>query len=376
MRLILFFLFAALHACRVFSQPVFMYPGDANNDGRADHFDILPVGIAYEQIGPPRNPALTDWAPQVSEPWTPLLLPVSQIDLAFVNSNGDTLIDTLDIQAIALNYDSLQNNSVPPPIPYIERLTEFCFSCAPPDIVVTFDQDTVNGLDTFSAVFELRYPPNVLPQQGALGIAFDVEYAYDPDKIIDSFTQVIFFDDFDDRMYIAATHTKVTTAGLLPQAGKVGFGVAGKGQNVFFLPNNPLFVLEFVISDMIIRENAAEFFTLNISNVLILNELEQIIAPGKILTDTVTVSAKDVLKEKSRLTLSPNPAHTTLSFNSPDIPMEKIEIQGLAGTQFIESDAGGQNRFDLPIASLPAGVWLAVVRTKKGVTVKKFVKQD
>ena len=376
MRLKLFFLFAILHACQAFSQPVFMYPGDANNDGRADHFDILPVGIAYGQIGPPRDPALTDWALQVSEPWAPSLLPVSQIDLAFVNSNGDTLIDSLDIQAIASNYDSVQNNSMPPPIPYIERLTQFCFSCAPPDIVVTFSQDTVSGLDTFSAIFELRYPPNVLPQQGALGIAFDVEYEYDPEKIIDSLTQVIFFDDFDDRMYIAATHTKVTTAGLLPQAGKVEFGVAGKGQNVFFLPDNPLFVLEFVISDMIIRENAAEFFTLNISNILILNELEQIIGPGEIKTDTVVVDLKNIFREKLSLTLSPNPAHEMLFFDSADTPMEKIEIQNLAGKRFIEVDVAGRNRFELPVAALPPGVWLAVVRTKKGVVVKKFVKPD
>jgi hypothetical protein len=128
---------------------------------------------------------------------------------------------------------------------------------------------------------------------------------------------------------------------------------------------------------MIIRDgDVGEFFTLKISNILILNELEQIIGPGEIKMDTVVVDLKDIFREKLSLTLSPNPVTETLFFDSPEIPMEKIEIQNLAGERFVAVDAAGRNRFELPVATLPSGVWLAIVSTKKGVAVKKFVKQD
>lgn len=358
-----------------FSQPVLMYPGDANNDGKADHFDVLPVGVAYGQNGPPRNPASPDWVPQLAELW-PLILPVSQIDLAFVDSNGDGTIDSLDIEAIALNYDSTQSGSIPPPFPYIERLTQFCFSCPQPQIVVTFDQDTVGALDTFSAMFVLRYPPNVPPQLGALGIAFDIEYDYEPDKIIDSLTKVYPDTIPDNRMYVVATHTDAIASGLLPPAGRIGFGAAGRGQNVYFA-TTPLFTAEFVIEDMIIRKGgAAELFTLKISNVLIVNAQEQLIGLGGIVMDTVVVAAKEIFRQPLLVQLSPNPVREILTIESPESSIERIEIHNLAGERVFAAEVGGQNRFDLPVTSLSPGIWLAIIQTREGVAVKKFVKAE
>lgn len=353
-----------------------MFPGDANNDGKADHYDLLPIGIAYGKTGPPRFFPSLDWVPQTAQAWAPKVLPVSQIDLGFVDCNGNGKIDSLDIQAIALNYDSTQNNSVPPPLPYQELLTQICFSCPPPDILITFDQDTVGNLDTFSATFVLRYPPNVPPFLGALGIAFDIEYDYDPDKIVDSLTKVFPFDDFTDRMYVIATHTEVVTAGLLPPAGSIEFAAAGKGKNVYFAPT-PLFTAEFIISDMIIlKGDTPEFFSFKISNVLILNENEQIILPGKILLDTVVVAAKEVFKKEIKVQISPNPVRENLTLESPESPIERVEIRSLAGECVLSMEVDGQSKFEFPVASLPPGVWLAVVQTKKGVAVKKFVKQE
>ena len=377
MRLILFslslnFFIASLS----FAQPVFMYPGDANNDGRADHIDVLPIGVAFGQNGPPRDPTPLDWIPQLAEPWMPLVLPVSQIDLAFVDCNGDGTVDSLDIEAIALNYDEMQNNSMPPPIPYIERLIQFCFSCPQPDILVTFSQDTVGGLDTFSATFTLRYLPDVLPQLGALGIAFDVEYDYDPDMIIDSLTRAYPDTVPDDRMYVVATHTEVVASGLLPPAGSIRFGAAGKGKNVYF-STTPLFTAEFVISDMIIRRGVApELFSFKISNVLIINEKEQLIGLGGIFMDTVVVATKEAFRAQPFVQLSPNPVREILTIESPESPIEKIEIHSLAGECVVALEIGGQSRFELPVVGLSPGIWLAVIQTQKGVAVKKFVKAE
>ncbi|HRI59243.1 MAG TPA: T9SS type A sorting domain-containing protein [Saprospiraceae bacterium] len=365
---------AIVNICR--TQPIILYPGDANNDGVANHYDLLPIGIAYGKIGPPRFFPSPVWAPQQAQAWAPQVLPVSQIDLAFVDCSGNGLIDSTDAGLIAFNYDSTQSNAVPPPFPYIELLTQFCFTCPQPEIVVTFDQDTVGSPDTFSATFVLRYPPNVPPPLGALGIAFDVEYDYDPDQIIDSLTRIYPDTIPDDRMYVVATHTKAVATGLLPKmAGSIGFAAAGKGKNVYFKPVTPLFTVEFVIEDMIIRDGSEALkFSFTISNVLILNELEQIIGLGGIKMDTVVVATKNLAGKVPAVSISPNPVLDMLIIESPESPIEKIEVISLSGERILSVAADEQNRVEVPAASLSPGVWLAVIQTKNGFSTRQFVK--
>lgn len=357
------------------AQPVIMYPGDTNNDGIANHFDLLPIGIAYGSIGPPRFPASLDWVPQQAEPW-PQTLPVSQINLAFVDCNGMDTINSLDVIAIGLNYDSVQGlPAFPPPSPYQPKLTDTCFSCPKPDLAISFNKDIADVTGELEAYIRLVYPPGVPSSLGALGIAFDVEYQY-TNEIIDSLTQVFPDQVPANRMYVAATHTSVLATGLLPPPGKIGFAAAGRGQNVFF-STDTLLTVEFIITDMIIRDDEADTFSLNISNVLILNRLEQVICLGNIIRDSViVVSAGAPSKPTPEIRLSPNPVGEILTVESPESPVEKIEICSLNGERVMTQIAGGQNRVELPVKTLPPGVWLALVHIKSGMVTRKFLKTE
>lgn len=354
-------------------QPVVMYPGDTNNDGTANHFDLLPIGIAYGSVGPPRFPASLVWVPQQAEPW-PQTLPVSQINLAFVDCNGMDTINSLDVVAIGLNYDSVQGPpAFPPPSPYQPKLTDTCFSCPKPDIAITFNKDVVDVTGELEAYIRLVYPPGVPSSLGALGIAFDVEYHY-TNEIIDSLTHV-FPDQFPaNRMYVAATHTNVLATGSLPPPGRIGFAAAGRGQNVFF-STDTLLTVEFIITDMIIRDDAADTFSLNISNILILNRLEQVICMGNIIRDSVIiVSAKAPPASGPFVRILPNPVGDILIVESPESLVEKVEIYGLNGACVLQEMASEQNRIELPVGALSPGLWLVVVQTKSGVFTSKFLK--
>lgn len=353
-----------------------MYPGDANNDGVANQFDLLPVGIAFGVEGFPRQNASVVWQPQLQfPPWTGAL-PVSGVNLGFVDCDGSGLIDTFDLEAIALNYDKTQTNSQPPPLPYPPKLTDTCFTCPKPDIVITFNKDTLqtNGLDadTLYATVVLRYPPGVPSQNGALGIAFDVTYNYDPEKIKDSLTEV-YPDTFPDtRMYVIATSTKAQFW-RLPPKGKMGFAAAGRGANAFFITDT-LFVTKFVIEDLIIR--GEENFSLNISNVLLLNKLEQVVCLGAIkqIPVVITSPASEPAGRLPLVWLSPNPAQDRLTVESPESPIEKIAIYGPDGKMVLPVDAGRQPRVEIPVGDLPPGVWTLVVGTRNGAVAKKFVR--
>ncbi len=373
---ILWFVFLCLYLEPCSAQPLVLYPGDTNNDGVANQFDLLPIGIAYGTEGFPRQNAGLNWQPQLLFPPWVAALPVSGVNLGFADCDGNGLVDTFDLSAIVLNYDKTQNNANPPPMPYPPKLTDTCFSCPKPDIVITYSTDTLftsdSGFDTLYAMVLIRYPPGVPSQNGALGIAFDLEYNYNPEKIKDSLT-VVYPDTLpDSRMYVIATSTKAQLW-RLPSPGRMGFAAAGRGINVFFI-SDTLFTIRYIITDMIIR--GEEKFSLNISNILIVNKLEQIVCPGAVkqLPVVITSPATEPFPNRPVVSLSPNPVGEMLSIESAESPLEKIDIRGLEGRLLLSVNAEGKDRFQLPVGALPPGVWLAHIRTRDGMVVKKFIR--
>ena len=357
------------------AQPIVLFPGDTNNDGVANHYDLLPIGMAYGQVGPPRVPAIPNWMPQIlEEPW-PMTLPVSGINLGFMDSDGNGIIDSLDIAAPVFNYDSTQNLSIPPPMSYPAQLTDTCFSCPKPDFLITFDSDTIitqEGVpDTFFAYIQYLYPPNMPQQNGALGIAFDVEYDYDPDKIVDAQTDV-FPDTVPGNMNIIATSTGAQFW-RLPVPGRMELAAAGRGQNVFFI-SDTLFVIRFVIEDLIVR-GGIENFSINLTNFLIVNNLEQIVCPGDVKRRSVTiVSTEEQQESYPQVLLSPNPVGESLAVESPETTLVLVEVCDLVGRSVVALPAEGLQRCKVSVATLSPGVWLLRVWTRQGFVLKKFVK--
>lgn len=358
------------------AQPLVLYPGDTNNDGTANHFDLLPIGVAYGMEGIPRQNASFDWQPQLLFPVWADALPVSGINKGFVDCDGNGFIDTFDIEAIVLNYDKIQAGSQPPPMPYPPKLADTCFSCPKPEIQITYSQDTLmtsdSGFDTLYATVMLIYPPGVPSAAGALGIAFDVEYDYNPDKIKDSLTEV-YPDTFpDNRMYVIATSTKAQFW-RLPSPGRIGFAAAGRGQNVFFSPDT-LFTVRYIITDMIIR--GAEKFSLKISNALLINKFEQVVCLGGIIQKPVVITSpvSEPKGVQPVVYLSPNPVHNMLSIESPESPVEKIRVFRPDGAQAMSVDINGQRKIELPVSVLPSGIWIMAVYSPAGVFVTKFVR--
>jgi len=96
--------------------PQIMFPGDLNNDGVANQYDILPLGIAIFDEGFPRELSDIHWIEHSFFTWDQVL-PVTGINYGFIDSDGNGFIDTTDITAILVNYDSIQNTSIPEPKP-------------------------------------------------------------------------------------------------------------------------------------------------------------------------------------------------------------------------------------------------------------------
>lgn len=93
-----------------------IWPGDANGDGSANHYDLLNIGLGFGSMGPPRTvfPVPGDplfWAPSFNTDWGQA---VGAVDYKHLDCDGNGVIDVEDLLAIQKNYSpatSLPNNN-------------------------------------------------------------------------------------------------------------------------------------------------------------------------------------------------------------------------------------------------------------------------
>lgn len=74
-----------------------VWPGDANNDGRVNQGDILPIGLFWAMTGPARPGASMVWTGQPAPEWSPK-------NATYANANGDGIINQMDVLPIGLNW--------------------------------------------------------------------------------------------------------------------------------------------------------------------------------------------------------------------------------------------------------------------------------
>lgn len=86
-------------------QFVIVWPGDTNNDGVVNEEDVLPLGIYWNQTGPVRANATTEWVAQESEPWSP-------VAATYADTDGSGLINQTDLLAIGLNFGEANGNAL------------------------------------------------------------------------------------------------------------------------------------------------------------------------------------------------------------------------------------------------------------------------
>jgi len=79
-----------------------VWPGDANDDLVVDNFDMIPIGLYYNELGHPRFYVSNYWAGQPSTNWDSLQ--ANGADRKYVDCNGDGVINSDDTFAVAINY--------------------------------------------------------------------------------------------------------------------------------------------------------------------------------------------------------------------------------------------------------------------------------
>jgi len=146
-----------------------VWPGDVNDDGIANIYDILGIGINYSGIGSSRDSVSIRWMGHYSVDWPDTQK--SGINKKFVDCNGDGKIDNKDVLAITTNYGNTHAKSS---VNQSQNKID-------PDLYFTFTSDTISAGDTVNA--EINLGTLTLPANNVYGLVFCIEY--DP-LLIDS----------------------------------------------------------------------------------------------------------------------------------------------------------------------------------------------
>lgn len=78
-----------------------VWPGDANNDGIANHFDLLAIGTAFGAVGPARTSGYT-WSPQQSGDWAQEF--PNGANYKHADTDGNGLVDASDANLITIHH--------------------------------------------------------------------------------------------------------------------------------------------------------------------------------------------------------------------------------------------------------------------------------
>ncbi|MEM7372639.1 MAG: T9SS type A sorting domain-containing protein [Bacteroidota bacterium] len=141
--------------------PDSVWPGDSNQDGMANVYDLLPVGAFQGGTGLARPNPATNWAPQASFDWQ-LLNPVGN-DLKHIDTDGDGDISVVDSIAIALNYGNIHG---------VPDSSAYQIDSMGVPLSLLFDQDSARVGDTISAsLFVSAGTPEVMH-----GLALEIEF--------------------------------------------------------------------------------------------------------------------------------------------------------------------------------------------------------
>jgi|GEM_PF-6150507 len=326
----------------------YVWPGDCNKDGVADHVDFLSIGLAYNDSGVTRNCASLDWIAQAGDNWTDTL--PDGLNAHNADANGDGLVFADDSVAIQLNFGLTHALR---PSNSLSSATDFHLV---PDLLTVLPGDTIR----YDIVLTSGIPVDSL-----YGIAFTVSFdsslaepiegamQYGVSALGTMGTNLISMEkDFYPAGLIHAAVTRTDHTNATALTGSLGtFSlVVPSGITA---PNVALVVTPQNIVGVTASGTPIGFNTLS--------DTVHINAPS----GTHQIHAKDLM-------LFPNPSSDRLTIRMKNDVIQHIEIVDASGRRMYAS-APSAREIVIETAALAEGIYSVAVTTAKGIIHQKLV---
>ncbi len=342
---------------RIREEERFTLPGDANEDKRANHFDLLHIGLGYNAFGTERANKEIGWERKYSRDWGEDS-PISKVNYKHSDTNGDSQVDRQDVEAIIQNWGEMEDvaGNGYAPNGYIGEAS------------LLIDETAANlGQDILELPILLG--TETMPTEGAYGIAFSISYEYDGGLAEEDWASILVEDSWlgttDEDLISIYRHfpeqQRIDVA--LTRLDRIARGGLGK-----------IATLSIVVEDLILLINQPQGGTsktlhFNIHDVRLINENEQEIqvADSQISVQLDATTGLSIL-EDSAIRIYPTIANSRLHIAS-DETIEQAILLNVDGKQLDVIEHPGST---LNVASLENGMYLLHLITKDGLSIKKF----
>ena len=332
-----------------------VWPGDANNDGIANVWDLANIVLNYNETKIDKKRILPNenWYGQFGENWGISKLSADQ---KFSDGNGDGTINYDDVLLISKNYNETHLK------------TESSIDIDPngPPIKITTNKEIVYPSD--SVDFTITLGDEYTPAEGVYSVTMSLRHQ---NTSVFGSTNKAFFDDcwlgtegvdmitlsqsFDNGVDISL--------GRIDQQNKTGKG--------------SLSTIRIIVPDNL-GEIANTDLILTLDDVLIISYQEDTILPGEISLDTVVVIANGThvvnKKEEYVASIFPNPSNRNIRVKS-DKMISSIRILDMQGKLLQENQYNNTKETVLITSNLISGTYFVVVQSEKWIENHLFIKK-
>lgn len=192
-----------------------VWPGDADNNGVVDNFDLLPVSVGFGKTGSIRPSASSQWFAQKSLDWSSAYQ--NLINYKYADTDGSGLINNSDVNAINLNWSQIHSKTDEQRgingAPFIySKIVNYTIRAKDTVTIEVWVGDSIqNILDAYAFAFDLKLNQDIIDMNS-------VQILY-KDNWLDTITNLVSCSKIDTnlgKLYLAIGKTN--------QQSKSGFG--------------------------------------------------------------------------------------------------------------------------------------------------------
>lgn len=330
-----------------------VWSGDANQDGRVDVRDILPIGLCMGEVGQSRLNGSVAWYGQYANNWNNIFSDNLGFNAKYVDTDGNGKVTSLDTLAIRQFYGKY-HNLTPEPTQAIYGL---------PFYIEAPDFNNIQPGDVLYAPIHLGN--DTFPAIDAYGLAFGIDYdpaLFESVKVIFSDTSWMGYNSpilsmehkpFDGKLDAGYTRTSGISAS--------GYGKIG--------------VVEFIVTDDVIGTRLIKnTTTINLHSFGLMTGTGQTFGlEGNSLTFNLNLPGDNQDDDRppvtpEQLVLFPNPAKNfvNIHLNGYGNEIERVVLYSVVGEKVYDSGSIQMKRNQIDVTQLTQGMYMIKVWTSSG----------
>ncbi len=337
-----------------------VWPGDANFDKVDNIYDVLAIGIAYNDTGSKRTDTTTQWYAHPCNDWSKSF--ASGTNHKHADCNGDGKVDLQDLGVILINYSkthSKTGGSVTSGNP------------SDPALSLSMSKDSVGTADTLS--IQINLGTSAKPVSNIYGLCFSI--SYDPMNVNQSKGIMADF----SKCWLGALNTNLiyllhndSTNGVLD----IGLtrtdhnNISGYGS---------LGTLSIIMPDNVGgKREVTNKLHFNIENIKAIDFAESDISLYTVGDSVLFYGYANVnesaIGNLNHVRIFPNPANSVLHLDAGKDFISGITITNTLGQTVLAQKLTRMPQTDLDVSHLSAGTYFMDIQTDNGIARSRFVK--